>query len=30
MSKFQKKGVIKSSDGKILIDVGLLQKYVEE
>jgi CRP-like cAMP-binding protein len=30
MSKFQKKGVIKSSDGKILIDVGLLQKYIED
>jgi CRP-like cAMP-binding protein len=30
MSKFQKKGVIKSSDGKILINVGLLQKYVED
>lgn len=30
MSKFQKKGVIKSSDGKILINVGLLHKYIEE
>jgi len=30
MSRFQKKGVIKSSDGKILIKVDSLQKYIEE
>jgi len=30
MSKFQKKGVIKSSDGRIMIKVDSLQKYVEE
>ena len=30
MSRFQKNGVIKSSDGRILIKVELLQKYIEE
>ena len=30
MSKFQKKGVIKSSDGRIMIKVDSIQKYVEE
>ena len=30
MSKFQKNGIIKSSDGRILVKVGSLQEYVEE
>jgi CRP/FNR family transcriptional regulator len=30
MSKFQKNGMIKSSDGKISLKVNLLQKYLEE
>ena len=30
MSKFQKMGVIKSSDGRIMIRVDSLQKYIEE
>jgi CRP/FNR family transcriptional regulator len=30
MSKFQKMGVIKSSDGRIMVKVNPLQKYIEE
>lgn len=29
MSKFQKKSIVKSSDGRIMIKVDLLQKYIE-
>jgi len=30
MSKFQKQGLIKSEDGRIMINSGQLQKYIEE
>jgi len=30
MSKFQKMGVIKSSDGRIMVKINPLQKFIEE